>query len=116
MKYAIIKNGKVSNVVVAEPEYAAQKGWVECPEGVGIGWAFDGAKAIPPLRDFEYEWNMVRSKRNQLLSESDAYVLPDRWAAMTEEKQAEWSKYREDLRNIPQDFSDPKEVIWPVKP
>jgi hypothetical protein len=49
MKYAIIKNGIVSNIAVADPEFAAEQGWIECPEGVGIGWAYDGQTATPPV-------------------------------------------------------------------
>ena len=37
--YAIINNGAVTNVVVAEADYAAQQGWVECPEA-GPGWTY----------------------------------------------------------------------------
>ena len=48
MKYAIISNGVVVNIAAADPEFAAEQGWVECPEGVDIGWSFDGASATPP--------------------------------------------------------------------
>jgi hypothetical protein len=49
MKYAIIENGTVINIAVASPEFAAQQGWIECPEGVGIGWTFDGDTPVPPV-------------------------------------------------------------------
>lgn len=42
MQYAILTNGRVTNVIVADPEVAATIGAVECPEGVGIGWSYDG--------------------------------------------------------------------------
>ena len=45
MKYAIIKNGKVVNTVEAEPDFAAEQGWVECPVG-GIGWDYDGSTFV----------------------------------------------------------------------
>lgn len=38
--YAIIENGKVVNTVVAEPDYAAQQGWVALPDNAGIGWDY----------------------------------------------------------------------------
>ena len=44
--YAVIENGKVVNIVVSEPEYAAQQGWVALPENAGIGWDFDGTNFI----------------------------------------------------------------------
>lgn len=49
MKYAVIQNGKVVNIAIATPEVAAERGWIECPEGVGIGWAYDGQTATPPV-------------------------------------------------------------------
>lgn len=115
-RYAIIENGKVANIAVATPEFATEQGWVECPKGVDIGWSFDGSNLTPPPRDIEAEWAVVRSERDALLVESDINVLPDRWASMTAEKQAEWSVYRQALRDIPTTFSDPKDVVWPAKP
>lgn len=47
MKYAIIENGVVTNVVVAEADYAAANGWVECP-AAGPGWTYDGTTFTAP--------------------------------------------------------------------
>lgn len=117
MKYAIIENGKVSNIVVAEPDVAAERGWVELPNGVGIGWIFDGAGTVlPPSLDTEAMANEIRTRRNQLLAESDISVLPDRWASMTSEQQQAWSNYRQALRDIPAQGGFPNEVTWPQKP
>jgi len=47
MRYAIIKDGVVDNVVLAEPEYAAEQGWIDCPEA-GPGWTYaDGVFTAP---------------------------------------------------------------------
>lgn len=49
MTYAIIQSGIVVNAVLASPEYAAEQGWLELPEGAGIGWAYaDGQFTAPP--------------------------------------------------------------------
>ena len=51
MRYAIIENNVVVNVVVAEPEYAAEKGWIECPEA-GPKWTYaDGVFTPPPASE-----------------------------------------------------------------
>ena len=54
----------------------------------------------------------VRRKRNELLKESD-------WVGLTDvnipNKDA-WLDYRQLLRDVPQNFSTPEEVIWPNKP
>lgn len=38
--FAVIENGKVVNTVIAEADYAAEKGWVSLPDGVGIDWDY----------------------------------------------------------------------------
>lgn len=63
-----------------------------------------------------YAWNDLRSQRNKLLDESDAFVLPDRWASYTPEKQSGWASYRQALRDLPANTTDPFNPVWPVKP
>jgi len=47
MRYAIIENGTVVNVVVANAQIAKQNGWVECPVA-GPGWTYaDGVFTAP---------------------------------------------------------------------
>jgi hypothetical protein len=46
-RYAIIENGLVANVVVADAEFAAQNGWIACPDA-GPGWTYaDGVFTAP---------------------------------------------------------------------
>lgn len=53
----------------------------------------------------------IRVKRDQLLSESDHVMLPDR--GFSEEVLAEWVLYRKQLRDI---TLDTKNLVWPKKP
>ena len=61
------------------------------------------------------DWDFVREKRDRLLRNSD-------WTMTTGATvdQAQWSAYREKLRDIPQTYknvSDPlTEVVWPTIP
>ena len=64
----------------------------------------------------EAKWHSIRVQRNNLLSESDSEVVSDKWENMTAEQKSLISEYRNFLRNIPQNFSNPGEVIWPIKP
>jgi hypothetical protein len=70
--------------------------------------------------DFDNEkqnkWNSIREKRNNLLKESDVYVVSDRWEEMDISDKQKWSFYRNQLRNIPQNFNDPDLVEFPNKP
>mgnify|MGYP003659496366 CR=1 FL=1 len=59
----------------------------------------------------------VRSQRDQLLLEVDAFVgNPLRWAALSSDKQAEWATYRTSLLGVPQQEGFPTTVAWPTKP
>ncbi len=60
----------------------------------------------------------VRSDRDyKLLTEVDPLVSnPLRWAELTSNKQTEWSQYRTDLLNLPQQSGFPNAITWPVKP
>ncbi len=116
MKYAIIQNGKVANIAIATPEVAAEFGWIECPEGVGIGWSFDGDTPLPPPPDTEGEAAKVRALRNDLLTKSDLMVMPDRWAVLTQEQQTEWATYRQALRDITAQAGFPWAIQWPTQP
>lgn len=40
MKYAIIEAGIVTNVVIADAEYAELQGWVAAGDLVEIGWSY----------------------------------------------------------------------------
>jgi hypothetical protein len=58
----------------------------------------------------------LRKQRDQLLRESDTVILPDRWAAMSAQTQTAWASYRQSLRDLPANTTDPLNPIWPVKP
>ena len=56
-----------------------------------------------------------RDKR--LENEVDPIVTnPLRWAELTTEKQNEWTQYRTDLLNVPQQAGFPNTINWPTKP
>jgi hypothetical protein len=60
----------------------------------------------------------IRTERDRrLVSEVDPIVTnPLRWADLTAEKQTEWSSYRTDLLNVPQQSGFPNTINWPTKP
>ena len=59
-----------------------------------------------------------RYQRNQRLeNEVDPIVTnPLRWADLTTAKQNEWTQYRTDLLNVPQQAGFPHTINWPIKP
>lgn len=48
MRYAIIKDGVAVNVVIADAEYAAEQGWIECPDA-GPGWTYANGVFTAPI-------------------------------------------------------------------
>ena len=59
-------------------------------------------------------WIMLRRERKSLLSESDWTQGND--SPLSEEKKAEWAMYRQALRDLPANTTDPTNVTWPVPP
>ena len=60
----------------------------------------------------------VRSDREyKLFTEVDPLVSNFlRWADISSEKQTEWTQYRIDLLDVPQQSGFPNNIIWPNKP
>ena len=60
----------------------------------------------------------ARSQREEILvNEVDPVVSNSlRWAELTDAKQAEWTQYRTDLLNLPDQAGFPNDITWPTKP
>jgi hypothetical protein len=69
MKYAEIKNGKVTNIVIAEPDVAAERGWIECPYEAGVGWDYDGLTFVDNRPEPVTPTQPVAPTAEQLLAE-----------------------------------------------
>lgn len=68
-------------------------------------------KLVLESRPVVITWQSVRDSRNILLNESDYTQVPD----FPGNKEA-WTKYRQLLRDIPQTYNNPEDVVWPEKP
>lgn len=60
------------------------------------------------------KWETLRDKRDQLLLESDWTQLLD--APIDAATQARWATYRQTLRDLPQTYPTPDDVVWPTPP
>jgi hypothetical protein len=47
-RYAIVENGLVTNVVVADAEIASANGWIDCPVA-GPGWTYSNGVFTAPV-------------------------------------------------------------------
>lgn len=82
-------------------------------------WYFaDGTEAIDitNAQMTKRKWNEVRNKRNELLRESDVYMLVDNYNKLSLSERNAWIEYRQKLRDIPQTYKSPDEVVYPAKP
>ena len=55
-------------------------------------------------------WNELRAERNRRLAETDYLALVD--ATLTDDIKT----YRQDLRDLPANTTDPANPVWPIKP
>lgn len=62
----------------------------------------------------QQKWNQIKYQRDLYLQQCDWTQLPD--AVFTIEEKAAWQDYRQALRDIPQTFNSPDEVVYPVMP
>lgn len=62
----------------------------------------------------QQKWNQIKYQRDLYLQQCDWTQLPA--AVLTIEEKAAWQDYRQALRDIPQTFNSPDEVVYPVMP
>jgi|GEM_PF-1196292 len=86
--------------IALEPGYGVYSTW----DADAAAWAYNTDRASAN----------VRSQRDTLLDECDWTQVAD--APLTTEEVAEWTTYRQALRDIPQQVGFPETVDWPVEP
>ena len=58
----------------------------------------------------ENAWKSLRTERNQLLAQTDYLALADHTLS------ADMTAYRQALRDLPSNTTDPANPVWPTKP
>lgn len=95
------------------PEDTSNKDWIEYLEWTTVS----GNVADPQYTEQEIEdmeWAEVRANRDVFLTASDWSQLAD--SPMGAEEVVNWATYRQDLRDIPQDYSTVSGIVWPEAP
>jgi hypothetical protein len=59
-------------------------------------------------------WSQLRAERNRRLAASDWTQLVD--SHLSQEKKDAWAAYRQELRDLPDEVTDPTQVEWPLDP
>ena len=61
-----------------------------------------------------YLYGEIRQKRNELLAACDWTQFND--SPLSTDKKLEWTTYRQALRDLPANTTDPTNVTWPTPP
>jgi hypothetical protein len=74
---------------------------------------WDYRSDIDPDADIpaEWVWERLRFRRDALLAASDSRVTPDAPGDVDA-----WRTYRQALRDLPANTTDPRQAVWPVAP
>jgi hypothetical protein len=95
---------------MTEGQIARWDGSVWAVEDIPTPEAEDEAEPVDPAEEARAE------RDNILVTVVDPLVSnPFRWADLTSDKQAEWSNYRQELLDVPQQDGFPT-VVWPTNP
>jgi hypothetical protein len=73
-------------------------------------WEFESPYDPEVIPD-EWVWERLRIKRDRMLVESDWTQLSD----APVDTQA-WAEYRQALRDLPEQVTDPRKAVWPTQP
>ena len=97
---------------------------VPIPEGADtetLGVESDGQGGFTFVSDpskvqakIQQAWTALRTERNARLAQSDWVALAD--AHLSQDKKDAWFTYRQSLRDLPENATDPTQVTWPVSP
>lgn len=104
-------NSDQANVIAREGE-----GLLEGHYDHDLQMVYDGAVVDIPAATLEQEqiakaWSDLTIKRNRLLQSSDWTQVPD-----APVDHAAWATYRQQLRDLPANTTDPRNPVWPTPP
>ena len=83
---------------------------IECANESYVGPSRELFDAKKTELEAAVPWTKLRDQRNQLLAETDYLALYD--VTMSTEMQT----YRQSLRDLPANTTDPANPVWPTKP
>jgi hypothetical protein len=93
--------------------------WLEVPNGVAPGNCIvQNIEGVLSLISSNSKtgprWDILRSQRNNKLSACDWTQLPD--SPLSTQEKEDWATYRQALRDLPDNTSDPDSPTWPTEP
>ena len=101
---SVTKTVTGSSRVLSIPFDPANKDYQEYLEWVAEGNTPAPAETVDP-------WQAIREKRDALIRQSDWTMTPGATV-----DQAQWTAYRQLLRDLPQTYENAEDVVWPTVP
>lgn len=105
----------MNSIKIFRDKFGKISGWASHAEN-GEEMSTDNPEYLEFVKNSENPaptWEQIRSQRDSLLKDSDWSVAGD---ANPKPSKEAWLTYRQALRDLPQNFSEPAEVVWPEKP
>lgn len=109
-----LETGLISRIVVTDEDFIPREGFSFIEGAYSDDMFVVRGKTPIPLEVQEKgidEWALFKIERNNRLSASDWTQLPD-----APVDQAAWATYRQALRDLPDNTSDPSNPVWPELP
>jgi hypothetical protein len=113
MMKALIFQNEVVDLAKTEFEVCDTMAWMDAPEWCKVGCLVVDNVIQPPVSttlNEEQLFALLRKKRNQLLAETDYLALSDVTLS------TEMAEYRQALRDLPANTTDPANPVFPTKP
>jgi hypothetical protein len=115
VKYKYSDNGVVDTETGSHiPNIPGNRDWQEY-----LIWAMDSTtdQQFTQQELDDQAWVDLRTERDRLLSATDFMMTEDYYnSKMTSQEQTDVKTYRDDLRDLPADTSNPHNPTWPTKP
>lgn len=113
---AIMRCTEVFDPIDAPLQVGAGEAWIEGQSDpnrqvVSNGVIVDKPQAEIDAYEIDVAWKGLRRDRNRRLAASDWTQVPD-----APVDQSAWASYRQELRDLPANTDDPRDIVWPQEP
>ena len=113
-KKVLILDNEVVDVADTAFEVHSSLTWMDCSDdSVNTRWTLvDGVLTAPSNAITSQDWAKFRDSRNRRLQQSDWTQSRD----VSLSNDTAWKTYRQALRDLPTNTTDPRSPSWPSKP
>ena len=108
--FALIHNEKIIQIEDTKFPVNETLTWIDMPQNAEVGDGYVNGQLVKP-QEPTVTWEEIRAERDALLQQTDWYIIKSQETGETIPQDI--LDYRQALRDIPQDFATPEEVVFP---